>query len=197
MPLPVCQPLFMFMSMSMAVVVVMVVVAAAIMIVVMAVVIMAVVMVMVLVGVGVKLLHAHRLLGDLGELEDVVDHLVLEDRRAELCEELGVVAVLVVDLALLARKLPDALKQSAADFVVGDRDLVVRSHLREHEPEPYAPRGDVVIVGFRLLLGRAFVGEAPLGALEVAHHLVPDRLELVVDQGRRQLEAMALIQRVK
>src|SRR6188472_172731 len=85
--------------------------------------------VVVLVRIGVKLFRCHRLLGHLGELENVIDHLVLEDRRPELGEKLGVVAVIVVDFALLARELPHALEQRAAHLVVGDGDLIASADL--------------------------------------------------------------------
>ena len=107
--------------------------------------------------------------------------------------ELRVVAVVIVDLALLPRELPDALEQRAAHLVVGDVDLVARADLGQDQPEPDPARGDVAILGPRLLLGRAFVREAPLRALEVGRHLAPDRLELVVDQRRRQLEIVRLV----
>src|SRR4026208_1203839 len=85
--------------------------------------------VVVLVRIGVKLFRCHRLLGHLGELENVIDHLVLEDRRPELGEKLGVVAVIVVDFALLAREPPHALEQRAAHLVVGDGDLIASADL--------------------------------------------------------------------
>ena len=69
-----------------------------------------VMVIMILVRIGVEVLGAHELLSDLGEFEDVVDHLVLEDGRAKLCQKLGVVAVIVVDLALLTGKLSNTLE---------------------------------------------------------------------------------------
>src|SRR4029079_9647687 len=60
-----------------------------------------------------------------------------------------------------------------------------------------APRGNIAIVRPRLVLSRAFVFEAALGAFEIGRHLAPDRLELVVDQCGRKLEGVALIERVE
>ncbi len=154
-------------------------------------------LVVILVRVGIEHLGADRRLRHLGELENVVHHLVLEDRRPELGEELGVAAVIVVDLPLLPRKLPDALEQCTAHLVVGNGDLTAPTHLRQDQPKPDPPRGNVVIFLARLLLGGAFVGEASFGALEVGRHLVPDGLELVVDKGGRQLEAMAFIEGIE
>ena len=119
-------------------------------------------MVVIGVGIGVKLFGRHLGVRHLGELEDVIDGLVLEDRRPELGEELRVAAIIIVDLALLARELPDALEQRAAHFLVGNGDLIARADLREDQPKPDAARGDVTIILARLLLGRAFVLEAPL-----------------------------------
>src|SRR6476646_14451 len=75
--------------------------------------IMAVIMVMLMLGGRLKpghlvldrlqqLLHGDLLLGRLGLLDDVVDHLVLEDRPRELHHGAGVLLVELVDHALLA-----------------------------------------------------------------------------------------------
>ena len=97
------------------------------MIVVMFVVVMGVVVV--LVRIGVELFWGHGLFRHLGKLEDIVDHLVLEDRRPKLGEKLRVVSVIVVDLALLARELPHALKQCSAHLFVGDGNLIAGADL--------------------------------------------------------------------
>jgi len=113
------------MMMTMIVVVIMPMMVVMIMVVVM----MMMGVVVVLVRVGVELFRCYRLLRHLGQLENVVDDLVLEDRRPELGEKLGVVAVIVVDFALLAWELPHALKQGAAHLIVGDGDLVAGADL--------------------------------------------------------------------
>ena len=74
------------------------------------VVIMIVMMTAGVVRIGVKLLGADRLLRHVGKLGDEIDHLVLEQRRPDLGQSLGIVAVEVVDLALLARELSDPLE---------------------------------------------------------------------------------------
>ncbi len=106
--------------MVMVVVMMVVVVVVMIMIVVMMVVVVMVVMVVVLVRIGVKFLGSHLGLRHLGELEDVVHRLVLENRRPELGQQLRIVAVIVVDLPLLARKLLHPIEQRAAHLLVGD-----------------------------------------------------------------------------
>ncbi len=76
-------------------------------------------------------------------------------------------------------------------------DLIARTDLGQDEAEPDAARGDVPIFLARLLLGGAFVGEAALGTFEIGRDLAPDRLKLVVDQGGRKVEVVALVERVK
>jgi hypothetical protein len=68
--------------MPMAVIMPMVVIVIMVMV---AMVMIVVMVIMILVGIGVEVLGAHGLLSDLGEFEDVVDHLVLEDGCAKLC----------------------------------------------------------------------------------------------------------------
>src|SRR5262245_18406164 len=167
------------MVMVMAVPVVMIV--AMVVVVVMVVIVAMVVMIVVCGGVGVKLLRLHLLLRHLGQFEDAIDGLVLEDRRPELGEELGVVAVVVVDLAVLSGKMANALEQCPAHPLVGDNDLIAGADFRQDQPQPDAARGKVAILLARLVLGRAFVLEGPLAPLEIGPHLLPNRIELVLD----------------
>src|SRR5215469_6163003 len=85
--------------------------------------------VVVVIGIGVELFGSHGLFRHLGKLEDIVDHLVLEDRRSEFGEKLRVVSVIVVDLALLAWELSHALEQRSAHLFVGDGNLVAGANL--------------------------------------------------------------------
>src|SRR5215472_2402972 len=86
-------------------------------------------LVVVIIGIGVELFGTHGLFRHLGKLEDIVDHLVLEDRRSEFGEKLRVVSVIVVDLALLAWELSHALEQRSAHLFVGDGNLVAGANL--------------------------------------------------------------------
>jgi hypothetical protein len=124
---------FLAQSSMLVTMVVMVVIVVMIMVMIMGMIVVMVVVgvVVILVRVGIEHLGANRRLRHLGELEDVVHHLVLEDRRPELGEELRVAAVIVIDLTLLPWKLPDALEQRTAHLVVGDGDLTAPTHLRQ------------------------------------------------------------------
>src|SRR5262245_17794459 len=93
----------------MIVTMVMVVVVIMMMIVVVIMVMMMVVMTLAI-GIGIKLFGTHFLLRYLGELGDVIDYFVLIDRGAEFRQHARVVAIEVVDLALLSGELPDALQ---------------------------------------------------------------------------------------
>src|SRR4029453_18025399 len=165
--------------------------------VVMIVIVVMVVMVVVVVGIGEEFFGLHLLFRHLGQLEDEIDGLVFEDRRPELGKELGVVAVMVVDPALLTGELAHALEQGPAHLLVGDGDLIAGADFRQDQPEPDAARGKVAIFLARLVLGRALILESPLAPLEIGLHLLPNRIELVLDQRRWQLEAMALVQSVE
>src|SRR4029453_19375842 len=75
--------------MVMTMIVVVVVITPMMVVMIMVVVMMMMGVVVVLVRVGVELFRCYRLLRHLGQLENVVDDLVLKDRRPELGEKLG------------------------------------------------------------------------------------------------------------
>jgi hypothetical protein len=85
--------------------------------------------VVVVIGIGVELFGSHSLFCHLGKLEDIVDHLVLEDRRSKFGKKLRVVSVIVVDLAFLARELPHTLEQRSAHLFVSDGNLIAGADL--------------------------------------------------------------------
>ena len=72
-----------------------------------------------------------RSLVDLGQLDDEVDHLVLEDRRAQIVDRVGVLAVVVDDLALVARVAARLARQRLVQLLLGDRDIVIAADLRK------------------------------------------------------------------
>src|SRR6478736_173712 len=135
--------------------------------------IMMMMVVIIAIRVGVEFLRAHLLVGDLGKFGDVVDHLVLVDRSPELGEQARIIAIEIVDLALLAREFADALHQRPVHLVVGDLDLLTLSDFRKHKPEPDAPRSNVLIFGPSFFLCGALVLEAPFMMLQIVGELAP------------------------
>jgi len=134
---------------------------------------------------------------DIGQAGNVVDHLLLEQRAADLDDRSGILLVEFVDLALLARELADALHQRPVHLVVGDLDLLTLSDFRKHKPEPDAPRSNVLIFGTSFFLCGALVLEAPFMMLQIVGELAPDRVEFVLDERRRQFEIVAFVQRIE
>jgi hypothetical protein len=55
--------------------------------------------------------------------------------------------------------LPHALNEGAVDLLVRDLDIGLLPHLRKDEPEPDPTLGDAAVLGLRLLLRGALVGE--------------------------------------
>src|SRR3546814_12341905 len=79
-------------------------------------------------------------LGHLGEVDDEVDHLVLEERRAELGLGLRIGAVILQHLLLLARMALRLHEQGLVHLVLGDLDLVQAAALGAQPPgAPPAP----------------------------------------------------------
>src|ERR1700681_2892769 len=97
----------------------------------------------------VEILARDLLFSHVGEFKDEIDHLVLIDRRTKLGERIVIVAIVVPDLLLASGHLARALDHRAADFVVGDRDLVLFADLGKHKAEPAPAAG----VGVAFLLG--------------------------------------------
>src|SRR6056297_1814008 len=72
-----------------------------------------------------QLVLRDRLLGHSGELEDVIDDLVLEERRLDLLAHLGVLLDELEELPLLAGKLAGAVHDRLGHLGVGHLDLVL------------------------------------------------------------------------
>src|SRR6516162_11097924 len=87
----------------------------------------------------VKLLSADRLLGDLGEFDQEVDDLFLEDRGSHGRERLRVVSIMVPDLLLAAGKLTRALCNPAGKLVFGNLEAVLLADFGKHQAEPHGP----------------------------------------------------------
>src|SRR5207244_6236261 len=63
----------------------------------------------------------------------------------------------------------------------------------KHEPQPHPPFGDGAVFLAGILLGRAFVSEALLGAGHLGGESIPDAGEFSLDQLLGQLEAIELV----
>src|SRR5690606_12325272 len=89
------------------------------------------------------------------------------------------------------------LHEGTAHLVLSDLDPSLLTHLAENQAQPHPPLGDLAVLLLRLLLGLALVLERTAGLLEPLRHLAPNGLELPLDQGWRQVEAVPLLQLVK
>src|SRR5690606_10786216 len=109
-----------------------------------------------------------------------------------------VAAVELVDLLLLARRdAADLVEQGALQFLVGDLDAGLLADVSQDEAETDAALCKALVLVASLDLGGPFVSEGAASASEVVVDLGPDVVELSVDQLRRSLELVGLIQRVE
>ncbi len=104
-----------------------------------------------------EIVARHVLVGDLGEPEDQVDHLLLIDRRAQ--ARLGVRALAqLVEHLLLAAAIAHGLgPHRLGELVVRDRDVVLAADLGQHQAQPHPPLGDLAIFALQLVLALALV----------------------------------------
>ena len=89
------------------------------------------------------------------------------------------------------------LHDRAPDFVLGHGDLVLARDLVEQKPETDAAIGDPAIFLPLLVLGRVLVLEGLAALLHLGVHGLPQILEFLLDQRRRQWEFMPLVQRIE
>ncbi len=82
-------------------------------------------------------------------------------------------------------------------LVVGYVDLVLVADFGNHQPEPDAALGDLLVLLARLGLGRALILEAAAVLFDLVLDPLPDLLELRLDQLLRHVEAMARVERVE
>lgn len=125
--------IMMVMIMIVGVIMVMVVMVMIVIMVMMIVVMIVMNMILLILYHRLQFLAAHLLLRDGGLGDDVVDDLLLEDRAAQLEQRIGVLAIVVEHLALLAGELAGAIYQSALQLVVGDGDAFLLAQRAEHE----------------------------------------------------------------
>src|SRR5579863_6730126 len=83
--------------------------------------------------IAVQLLTRHLLFGHGGKFENKIDHLVFVDRCAKLGQRIRIVAIVVPDFLLAPGHLARAFDDGAADFVFGNRNLVLLADFRKYE----------------------------------------------------------------
>src|SRR5262249_38731951 len=148
-----------------------------------------------LVVLVVELFARHRLLGDLDELEQEVDHLLLVDRGPQARHGARVLAIIVPDLLLLARELPGAIADGARQLLLAHLDIVPLADLRNDQAEADPALGDLAVLLASGLLRRILVGErAPL-RFQIGGEGAPDVGKLLLDEGRREIALLARIER--
>src|SRR5690349_15603762 len=94
-----------------------------------------------------QLRRRHLLFAGVGLGHDQVDHLVLEDWRAQLDEGVGVLLIVVVHDPLLAGITPSLLHQRGAHFNLGHAQFVAFPDFADHQAQAHAPLGDLAVLG--------------------------------------------------
>ena len=124
----------------------------------------------------------------------MVDHLVLEERRADLLGGLRVLLDELEELALLAGILARLGHDGLGHLLVGDLDLRLLAQLGQQESQPHAPLGQLAV-----LLGRLDL--LVVVALHVGMLLVPELVGdlpgLRIDQRGRQVERYLVVEPVE
>src|SRR6478735_3681181 len=137
------------------------------------------------------------LLVDLNLGQDLVDDLLLEQRCPDFSEGLRVLLVELPNLTLLAGILADPLDEGLSHLIVGNLDIGLLTDLRKDQTETHATLGDLAVLSLGLVLGGALVLEGAVVRLHVADDLRPHGRELLLDEGRRQLEAVLGVEGVQ
>ena len=134
---------------------------------------------------------------DLDQFEQVVDHLLLEDRRPERGDRVRIGPVVVDELLLAARELAELRLQCTLHLGLGDLDLVLLADLGEHEAQPHAALGDLVV--FRARLSSVVPSSSKVRPVWPISPTIcaPDVVELLLDHLRRQLEGVHGIELVE
>src|SRR3569623_1722061 len=125
-----------------------------------------------------ELFTVHLLFGLRRLLADEIDNLVLEHRCTQTRKRLRVLAVIVVDLLLLAWEATDFGDQRLLVLVLGHLDLVLVADLGDHQAQAHAALGDLAILLAGFGFGRAFVLERAAVILHLMLDALPDRVAL-------------------
>ena len=133
----------------------------------------------------------------LGQIDDEVDHLVLEDRRAQIGHGLGRLLVELEDLALLAGILLGLAEQGHVGLFLGDLDAVQAPDLGNQQPQADPALGDLPVVFLELVLAFFRILRVQFAGLPVLLDLPPDGLEFDLDHALRDREFVRLRQKVE
>src|SRR5215216_4957284 len=98
------------------------------------------------------LLFAHFRLG-----ENVIDHLLLEHRAAQLDQRIGIFAIVINDLPLLAGELAGPLHQRPLHLLVGYGHARLFANGAEEQAQPHPAVGNSLILLASLFLRRVFI----------------------------------------
>src|SRR4029077_18988951 len=90
-----------------------------------------------------------------------------------------------------------ALEGARGQLIVGLLDIVLLADLGNDQAEPHAPLGDGTVLLAGLLLGGALVSKGAALRLEVAFDGAPDGVEFLLEQARRRLEFVALVELIE
>ena len=103
--------------------------------------------------VGQQFVAGDRPIGDLGQFQHKVDHLVLEQGRAQLLAGGGILLVKFDHFTFLAREAPRLKGDGTIEFLIGNDDVVGAAGFREQQPQPHPAVGDDPIFILDLILG--------------------------------------------
>ena len=141
-----------------------------------------------------QLFLGNHLVGDLHLGEQLIDDLFFKDRGAKAGDGFRVVAEEIIDLLFLATILANLIVDGALQFLLGHFDIGCLTDFGKHEAKAHAALGKAAIFGSSFFFRGFFVRKGLAGGGELTGDLLPDVVELGVDQlGRR----FKLVQRVE
>src|SRR3954462_9403114 len=97
------------------------------------------------IGAGQQFLRRHLALFRLGQFDNEVDDLFLEDRRTQVVYRIGIAAIVVDDLTLVTGVAPRFLGQRLIEFLLGHRNIVVATDFGKQQAEADPPLGNALV----------------------------------------------------
>src|ERR1700720_2956553 len=121
------------------------------------------------IGQAQQILRADLALFDLGQFDNEVDDLILEDRGPQVGDRLWSLPIEIQDLALVTRMPPRFAGDRLVELVLGHGDIVAAPDFGKEQPQPDPAFRDPAIVGLQGLLvfglvGSLFAGWGRVGA---------------------------------